>query len=209
MNEGEGLRIDRLQRDILMPQLESFLAAAPDAEARAPYLAVRAALDEYEIPPELTERVGAIAEVLLTTGRVRHLYGPGAELSLWSLFQKTPRGRDIARSIESANAALKRVAGGVFVNTQDCGIADGGPIRASRHPARKSRTRRRLDFGLRLPIDRSRLAEELRRNWRHVIEADVFHPRRFSPSFLGIIRRLQLRHHSPSESAQSPNSGIR
>src|SRR5438105_1183223 len=111
MNEGEGLRIDRLQRDILMPQLESFLAAAPDAEARAPYLAVRAALDEYEIPPELTERVGAIAEVLLTSGRVRHLYGPGAELSLWSLFQKTPRGRDIARSIESANAALKRVAG--------------------------------------------------------------------------------------------------
>ena len=111
MSEGEGLKIDRLQRDILAPQLESFLAAAPDAEARAPYLALRAALEQHEIPPELSERVGAIAEVLLTSGRVRHLYGPGAELSLWSLFQKTPRGRDIAKSVESANAALQRLAG--------------------------------------------------------------------------------------------------
>jgi hypothetical protein len=107
----EELKIDRLQRDILVPQLESFMAAAPDAETRAPYLALREALERHEIPPELSDRLGAIAEVLLTSGRVRHLYGPGAELSLWSLFQKTPRGREIAESIESANAALKRLGG--------------------------------------------------------------------------------------------------
>jgi len=87
MAATEALRLDRLQRDILVPQLESFLAAAPDAEARDPYLALREALDKLEVPPELTARLGAIAEVLLTSGRVRHLYGPGAELSLWSLFQ--------------------------------------------------------------------------------------------------------------------------
>ncbi len=107
----EALRLDRLQHDILVPQLESFLAAAPDAAARAPYLALREALDALEIPPELTARLGAIAEVLLTSGRVRSLYGPGAELSLWSLFQKTPRGRGVANSLESANAAFKRLAG--------------------------------------------------------------------------------------------------
>jgi hypothetical protein len=107
----ELLRLDRLQHDILMPQLESFLAAAPDAAARAPYLALREALDALAVPPELAARLGAIAEVLLTSGRVRSLYGPGAELSLWTLFQKTPRGRDIANSLDSANAAFKRLTG--------------------------------------------------------------------------------------------------
>jgi hypothetical protein len=109
--DTEIIQIDRLQRDILLPQIEAFLAAAHDAEARAPYLALREALDVLTVPPELAERLGAIAEVLLTSGRVRNLYGPGAELSLRSLFQKTPRGREIAASIEAVNAAFKRLVG--------------------------------------------------------------------------------------------------
>jgi hypothetical protein len=109
--EAEILRLDRLQHDILAPQLDAFLAAAPDTEARAPYFALREALDRLEVPPELTARLGAIAEVLLTSGRVRQLYGPGAELSLWALFQKTPRGREVAASIDGVNAALKQLVG--------------------------------------------------------------------------------------------------
>src|SRR5437879_2469643 len=108
---NESLTLDRLQHDLLMPQIEAFLAAGPDDSARAPYLALRDAIEKLEIPAALTARLGAIAEVLLTSGRVRHAYGPGAELSLWSLFQKTPRGREIAASIEATNAALKRLAG--------------------------------------------------------------------------------------------------
>ena len=111
MAHVEPLRLDRLQHDILVPQLESFLAAAPDAQARAPYVALRGALDALEVSPELTGRLGAIVEVLLTSGRVRNLYGPGAELSLWSLFQKTPRGREVANSLDAANAAFKRLGG--------------------------------------------------------------------------------------------------
>jgi hypothetical protein len=111
VQHDEPLRLDWLQHDILVPQLESFLAAAPDAEARAPYLALRQALDALAVPQELAERLGAMAEVLLTSGRVRKLYGPGAELSLWSLFQKTPRGREVATSLEAANAAFKRLTG--------------------------------------------------------------------------------------------------
>jgi hypothetical protein len=107
----EPLTLDRLQHDILVPQLESFLAAAADAEARAPYLALRQALDSLAVPAELAERLGAIAEVLLTSGRVRKLYGPGAELSLWSLFQKTPRGREVASSLDATNAAFRRLSG--------------------------------------------------------------------------------------------------
>jgi len=105
------IQIDRLQRDILVPQLEPFLAATPDNQGRAAYVALREALDALEVSPELAGRLGAIAEVLLTSGRVRNLYGPGAELSLWSLFQKTPRGREVASSVDAANAAFKSLAG--------------------------------------------------------------------------------------------------
>jgi len=107
----EPLKLDRLQHDILAPQLDAFLAAATDDVARAPYLALRQALEAMAVPPELAERLGAIAEVLLTSGRVRNHYGPGAELSLWSLFQRTPRGRVVAASIDAANAALTRLHG--------------------------------------------------------------------------------------------------
>ena len=108
---NESIPIDRLQRDILAPQLEAFLAAAADAEARAPYVELRDALEAAEIPLKLADRLGAIVEVLLTSGRVRSLYGPGAELSLWSLFQKTPHGRKIAKSLEDANAAFRQLHG--------------------------------------------------------------------------------------------------
>lgn len=105
------LRLERLHRDILAPQLDAFIAAAPDAAARAPYEALRTALDTLEVPPELAARLGAIAELAITSGRVRNAYGPGAELALWSLYQKTPRGREIAASVAALNAALKPLEG--------------------------------------------------------------------------------------------------
>ena len=72
---------------------------------------MRAALETLEIPVELQERLGAIIEVLLTSGRVRAAYGPGAELALWALYQKTPRGREIGDSVAAMNTALKRIEG--------------------------------------------------------------------------------------------------
>ena len=108
---GEPLKLERLHRDILAPQLDAFIAATHDANARAPYEALRAALDALEVPAELTARVGAIAELAITSGRVREAYGPGAELALWALFQKTPRGREIAESVAALNAAMKPLVG--------------------------------------------------------------------------------------------------
>lgn len=110
-DDGGALTLDRLQRDILAPQLDSFLAAAPDEAARAPYLALREAIEGMEVPAALEDRLGAIAEVLLSSGRVRAAYGPGAELSLWALFRKTRRGREIDQSVEAMNAALRRLNG--------------------------------------------------------------------------------------------------
>ena len=109
--DNEPLRLERLHRDILAPQLDAFIAAAPEAAARAPYEALRAALETLEIPHELAARLGAIAEIAITSGRVRNAHGPGAELALWALFQKTPRGREIAASVAALNAALKPLEG--------------------------------------------------------------------------------------------------
>jgi hypothetical protein len=108
---SEPLKLERLHRDILAPQIAAFLSAAPDEAARAPYLALAAAIEKLEVPAELAAHLGKIAEVLLTSGRVRHSYGPGADLALWSLFQKTPPGREISASVAATNAALKRLEG--------------------------------------------------------------------------------------------------
>jgi hypothetical protein len=110
MNE-EPLKLTRLHRDILAQQLDAFIAAAPDVTARAPYETLRAALDTLEVPPEMAARLSAIVELAITSGRVRNRYGPGAELALWALFQKTPRGREIASSLAALNAAVKPLEG--------------------------------------------------------------------------------------------------
>jgi hypothetical protein len=103
------MRLDELQRDLVLPQLDAFLTVAPDAESRAQYQALRAAVEVLEVPDELSDRLGAITEVLLNSGRAREAHGPGAELSLWTLFQATPRGRAVLSSVASVNAALKPI----------------------------------------------------------------------------------------------------
>jgi hypothetical protein len=105
------IKLDALQRDILIPQIDAFLDATADAPAREIYLALKSAVEGGEVPAESQARLGAIVEVALASGRVRRLFGPGAELSLNALFQKTPRGREIARSLSELNAALAKLKG--------------------------------------------------------------------------------------------------
>jgi hypothetical protein len=123
--DAEPLKLERLHRDILAPQLDVFIAAARDDGARAPYEALRAALETLEVPPELTARLGVIAELAISSGRVREAYGPGAELALWALFQKTPRGREIAESVTALNAALKPLAGQAIESVNTISRAPG------------------------------------------------------------------------------------
>ncbi len=108
---AEPLAIDALQRDILIPQIQAFLDSTSDPAAREVYLGLKAAVEKMEIPPELQARLGAIVEVALQSGRVRRLFGPGAELSMGALFQQTPRGKEIASSIRQVNGALANLKG--------------------------------------------------------------------------------------------------
>ena len=108
---GESITLDTLQRDVLVPQIQAFLDATTDPQAREVYLALKTAIESLEIPPDLQHRLGAIVEVALTSGRVRRLFGPAAELSLNALFLKTPRGREVAQSLSELNRALATLKG--------------------------------------------------------------------------------------------------
>jgi len=110
---GDGpLTLDTLQRDILLPQIQAFIDATADPAARQTYLTLKAAVEAMEVAPaDLQARLGAIVEVALQSGRIRRLFGPGAELSLNALFQKTPRGREIAGSLRELNRALAKLKG--------------------------------------------------------------------------------------------------
>ena len=109
--DDSAIALDGIQRDALLPRLDAFLGAVGDPAARAPYAALRAAVARQAVPAELAGRLGAIVELALTSGHARAAHGPGAELALWSLFQKTPRGREIAASVGALNAALAPLAG--------------------------------------------------------------------------------------------------
>ncbi len=113
---GESITLDSLQRDILVPQIQAFLEATADPNAREVYLALKSAIESLEVPAELQLRLGAIVEVALTSGRVRRLFGPGAELSLNALFMKTPRGREVANSLAELNKALAALKGDTVEN---------------------------------------------------------------------------------------------
>jgi hypothetical protein len=108
---GDSITLDTLQRDILIPQIQAFLDATNDPQARGVYLALKTAIESLEIPSDLQLRLGAIVEVALTSGRIRRLFGPAAELSLNALFLKTPRGREVAQSLAELNKALASLKG--------------------------------------------------------------------------------------------------
>ena len=107
----EILELDPLQRDLLIPQIQAFHDATSDAAARESYGALKAAVESMAVSSEHQARLGTIVEVALQSGRIRRLFGPGAELSLNALFQKTPRGREIARSLQELNTALSNLKG--------------------------------------------------------------------------------------------------
>jgi len=106
---GETLKLDQLQRDLLSSLIGDFIAAAPQAAGREAYRALEDAVAKMEVPQDLVPSIGAIAEVALSTGRVRSAFGPAAELALLALFRKTPRGEAIARSLHELNRALAKL----------------------------------------------------------------------------------------------------
>lgn len=100
-----------MQRNVLAPQIQAFLDATSDTAAREVYGALQDAVQALSVPVELAGRLGAVIEIALASGRVRRLFGAGAELSLAALFRKTPQGRELAAVLDSVNQAFAQLEG--------------------------------------------------------------------------------------------------
>jgi hypothetical protein len=106
-----ALALDPLQREILLEELATLEASLRDAEARAPWEELAAAVDRAAVEEELAGRLEQILEMTLQTGRVRRVHGAESEQALLRLFHQTPRGGAARRATEAVNRTLASLAG--------------------------------------------------------------------------------------------------
>jgi hypothetical protein len=122
--EDESLKLDDLQRQVMLQQIAAFAQANPDPQAQADYSTLADAVTRLEVPPALIPRLTAILEISLGGDRIRRTAGPGAHLALMALFQKTPRGKALAAQLASLNAALAQLKNQQLT---EIGAAQRGP----------------------------------------------------------------------------------
>jgi hypothetical protein len=82
-----------------------FAARLTDAATQARYLALADAAVAGSVPSELVGSVEALLDLLLQRGR------PLAEPVLLGIFNRTPRGLDLAATTRDVNAALRSMKG--------------------------------------------------------------------------------------------------
>ena len=112
-SEG-GIKLDSIQREVLLGEIQNILAAPLSPEARAPYEQLKKCVEgDLVIPPELSPHLGIVIESSIITGNAKR-FGAGVQQSMVALFQKTVRGKAIAESIDAINAALEKVKGHVI-----------------------------------------------------------------------------------------------
>jgi len=111
---SNAVTVDEAQREILLEELATLVVSIRNADARAPYEELAAAVDAGEVEESLLGRLEAFLEMALQTGRVRKVHGAEAEQALLRLFQKTPRGAAARRSTEAVNQALASLQGQIL-----------------------------------------------------------------------------------------------
>lgn len=105
------LAIDPLQREVLLEELATLVVSLRDAETRAPWEELAAAVDAGGVEESQLGRLEQILEMTLQTGRVRRVHGAESEQSLLRLFHQTPRGAASRRATEAVNRTLATLAG--------------------------------------------------------------------------------------------------
>ena len=110
-SSADGLKLDSIQREALLGEIQRMLAAPLPPDARAPYERLNKCIeDSLEIPSDLNPHLGMMIESSIISGHAKR-FGAGVQQSMVALFQKLPNGKAIADSIGSINAALEKVKG--------------------------------------------------------------------------------------------------
>ncbi|MFN3420298.1 MAG: hypothetical protein ACK40X_01055, partial [Armatimonadota bacterium] len=68
-------------------------------------------VDRNEVPLDLMPLLEGLIKLALETGRARRLYRAEGERILTELFQKTPSGKELSRSLNEVNKALTVLKG--------------------------------------------------------------------------------------------------
>jgi hypothetical protein len=112
-SEG-GIKLDSIQREVLLGEITNMLAAPLSTAARAPYEQLRKCVeDNLDIALELGGYLAVMIESSIISGNAKR-FGAGVQQSMVALLQKTPQGKAIAESISAVNAALEKLKGHVI-----------------------------------------------------------------------------------------------
>ena len=100
------------EREVALAEVDAVRAVAPSGDYRARLDVIRETLEG-----DGTVEEGSVAELerlvtlALQSGRVRALYGPGAEQALLRLYRKLPGGLELADSAAAVGEALSGLQG--------------------------------------------------------------------------------------------------
>lgn len=99
------------ERRYLAEEVAAYLDQLRAPDARRTYGELQTAIDEGGVPDQLQEPLGRLLELSLSTGRLRRIHGPHAEMSAMRLFARCPQGRVLADTVSRVNQALEGLAG--------------------------------------------------------------------------------------------------
>ena len=103
----ELTRLDDRERELLLDELDAITSSLADTESKIPYLDLRRDIEEGGVSPENIPCLENILELTLQSGRARRRQSPQAEKRLLRLFNGTPRGDAVRRTVSETNEASR------------------------------------------------------------------------------------------------------
>ena len=107
----DALRVSVTEREVALDEVRAVLGSAQDGAYRDQLEELAGALGGGEVPGDLAEPLERIVSLGLQSGRIRHVYGPGAEQAALRLYRRLPGGRAVQASAEAVGEALSSLRG--------------------------------------------------------------------------------------------------
>lgn len=120
------MELSSKEQSLLREEVHAFWVAATDPAVKERYAALLAAVDAADIPEGQGPLLTHMVEIVLESGRVGEHHGPDGEQTMIRLYQKTPRGKEVAKSVADLNQALQVLQGQVI---EEVAFAARGPGR--------------------------------------------------------------------------------
>lgn len=121
----ETLHLETLQQEVLLQEVRIIVPrVSGNPESSSRYVALLNEIERGEITDAYSDTLAGILEILLESGRARHLYGPPGEHTLTALFQRTPRGAALVQQSQAVTRSLAGLEGQTLSNLS---VRSSGP----------------------------------------------------------------------------------